>query len=35
MLVALQVELPEMDITFVEKLMHGDLVYSFLKSTNS
>jgi len=28
MLVALQVELPEMDITFVEKLMHGDLVYS-------
>jgi len=27
------VELPEMGITFLEKLMHGDLVYSFLKSS--
>ena len=26
-------ELPEMGITFLEKLMHGDLVHSFLYST--
>jgi len=26
------VELPEMGITFLEKLMHGDFVYSFLLS---